>query len=113
MRLVSASFDTTAITWSLASGTADKVLRFHEGAVNCVAFLSDGRVATSGEDTRIAIWRPGDDKPTTVLRGHTAPVAALAVSLDGAWLASAAWDNTARLWPLAGGEPRVEAAAER
>jgi cytochrome c len=107
MRLVSASFDATAIIWSLASGTADKVLRFHEGAVNCVAFLSDGRLATSGEDTRIAIWRRGDDKPTTVLRGHTAPVAALAVSPDGAWLASAAWDNTARLWPLAGGEPRV------
>jgi cytochrome c len=82
-------------------------LRFHEGAVNCAVFLIDGRVATSGEDARIAIWRPGDDKPTAVLQGHSAPVVGLAVSPDGKLLASAAWDHTARLWPLAGGEPRV------
>jgi cytochrome c len=106
-RLVSASFDTTAIAWSLASGTAEKVLRFHEGAVNAVAFLKDGRMATAGEDARIAIWQPGANKPMTILSGHGAPIVALAVSPDGATLASAAWDNTARLWPLAGGEPRV------
>ena len=106
-QLASASFDTTAITWSLSSGTAQKVLRFHEGAVNAVAFLRDGRIATSGEDTRIAIWEPNGDKPVTVLQGHTAPVVSLAVSPDGTTLASASWDNTARLWPLAGGAPRV------
>jgi cytochrome c len=106
-RLASASFDTTAITWSLASGTAEKVLRFHEGAVNAVAVLQDGRVATSGEDARIAIWQPGQDKPAMVLQGHTAPVVGLAVSPDGKTLASASWDNTARLWPLAGGDTRV------
>ena len=106
-QLVSASFDTTAITWSLASGTAEKVLRFHEGAVNAVAVLQDGRIATSGEDARIAIWQPGQDQPATVLQGHTAPVVSLAVSPDGKTLASASWDNTARLWPLGGGTPRV------
>jgi len=106
-QLVSASFDTTAITWSLATGTAEKVLRFHEGAVNAVAVLQDGRIATSGEDARIAIWQPGQDKPATVLLGHTAPVVSLAVSPDGKTLASASWDNTARLWPLGGGTPRV------
>jgi cytochrome c len=31
----------------------------------------------------------------------------LAVSPDGKTLASASWDNTARLWPLGGGTPRV------
>ncbi|MBX9588345.1 MAG: c-type cytochrome [Hyphomonadaceae bacterium] len=106
-RLVSASFDTTAITWSLASGAAEKVLRFHEGSVISAVFLRDGRIATSGEDTRIAIWQPGQDNPAAVLQGHTAPVVSLAVSPDGKMLGSASWDNTARLWPLAGGEPRV------
>lgn len=106
-RLVSASFDTTAIMWSLASSTAEKVLRFHEGAVNAVVFLKDGRIATSGEDTRIAIWQQGGDKPVAVLQGHGAPVVSLAVSPDGKMLASASWDNTARLWPMAGGAPRV------
>jgi cytochrome c len=42
-----------------------------------------------------------------VLTGHEAPVVALAVSPDGTTLASASWDHTARLWPLAGGAPRV------
>lgn len=106
-RLVSASFDTTAITWSLASGIAEKVLRFHQGAVNAVVFLPDGRIATSGEDARIAIWQPSGGQPTAILEGHTAPVAALAVSPDGRTLASAGWDNTVRLWPLAGGAVRV------
>ena len=106
-RLVSGSFDTTAITWSLASGAAEKVLRFHAGAVNAVAFLQDGRMATSGEDARIAIWQLGGDKPAAVLEGHTAPVVNLAVSPDGKSLASASWDNTVRLWSLAGGAPRV------
>jgi cytochrome c len=106
-RSVSGSFDTTAIVWSLASGTAERVLRFHEGAVNAAVFLKDGRVATGGEDGRIAIWWPRHDKPVAVLQGHTAPVVGLAVAPDGATLASAGWDGTARLWPLAGGAPRV------
>ena len=104
---ISGSFDTSAIRWSLDKGAAVQVLRFHDGAVNAVALLRDGRAVTSGEDTRIAIWKPGETKPAAVLQGHKAPVVSLAVSPDGATLASASWDHTARLWPLAGGEPRV------
>ena len=48
-RAVSGSFDTTAIVWSLASGTAEKVLRFHDGAVNAVV-LPQGR--TDGDQRR-------------------------------------------------------------
>lgn len=106
-RLISASFDTTAIIWSLASGTAEAVLRFHEGAVNAAAVLKDGRVATGGEDGRIALWQPGQGQPAAVLQGHTAPIVSLAISADGRTLASASWDATARLWPLDGGAARV------
>jgi cytochrome c len=105
--VISGSFDTSAIRWSLERNAAEQVLRFHDGAVNAVAYLGDGRIATSGEDGRIALWRPGEPQPMTVLEGHTAPVVALAVSGDGSMLASASWDHTARLWPLAGGAPRV------
>ena len=83
------------------------MLRFHEGAVNAVAFLADGRVATSGEDASIAIWRPGETTPALVLKGHTAPVASLAVSPDGNTLASASWDSTVRLWSLRDGAVRI------
>jgi len=104
---ISGSFDTSAIRWSLQKNAAVEVLRFHDGAVNAVAFLDDGRVVTSGEDARIAIWTPGVPQPSAVLEGHAAPVVALAVSPDGTTLASASWDHTARLWSLNGVAPRV------
>jgi cytochrome c len=106
-RAVSGSFDTSAIRWSLTRNAAEQVLRFHDGSINAVAFLKDGRVATAGEDARIALWREGEQTPATLLEGHQAPVVALALSPDGSTLASASWDHTLRLWPLAGGAPRV------
>jgi cytochrome c len=105
--LMSGSFDTSAIRWSLARSAAEDVLRFHDGAVNAVVLLKDGAAATGGEDARIGIWNPGERMPRTVLEGHQAPVAALAVSGDGRFLASASWDHTARLWPVGGGAPRL------
>jgi cytochrome c len=104
---VSGSFDTSAIRWSLQSNTAVQVLRFHDGAVNAVVMLPDGRIATGGADGHIGIWQPGEQRPQIILEGHTAPVVALAVSPDGATIASASWDRTARVWPLSGGAPRV------
>jgi cytochrome c len=104
---ISGSFDSSAIRWSLKRNAALQVLRFHEGAVNAVAFLKDDRMATAGEDGRIALWRAGQERPERVLEGHQGPVVALAASPDGATIASASWDRTIRLWPLVGGAPRV------
>ena len=104
---VSGSFDTSAIRWSLNLNTAQQVLRLHDGAVNAVAYLRDGRVVTAGADARIAIWTPGQQQPDRILNGHSAPIASVAVSPDNTVLASASWDRTVRLWPLNGGEPRV------
>lgn len=104
---LSGSFDTSAIRWSLRRDVAEQVLRFHDGAVNAVTFLRDGRAVTAGADGRIAIWTAGKPEPDTILEGHKGPIAALAVSPDGATLASASWDRTIRLWPLAGGPPLV------
>lgn len=107
MMALSGSFDASAIRWSLRDNIAEEVLRLHEGAVNAVAILNDGRAATSGEDAIIGIWTPGNPVPDAILKGHEGPIAALAVSPDGAALASASWDRTVRLWPVAGGSPVV------
>ena len=104
---ISGSFDSTAIRWSLTRNAAEQVLRFHSDAVNAIAWLRDGRTATAGADGRIAIWTFGKAEPDAVLEGHTAPIVALAASPDGTTLASASWDHTVRLWPLAGGALRV------
>jgi cytochrome c len=105
--VVTGSFDTRAIVWSLRTGAAREVLLFHSGQVNAVAALPNGRFATAGADGRIAIWQLGQGTPARVLEGHAGPIAALAVSPDGSALASASWDASIRLWPLSGGEPRV------
>lgn len=105
--ILSGSFDTAAIRWSVTGQSAEQVLRFHADAVNAVLFLGDGRMATAGADGRIALWTTGRQQPDAILEGHTAPVVALAISPDGKTLASAAWDGTARLWPLSGGVGRV------
>jgi cytochrome c len=106
-RATSGSFDTSAIRWSLSRNVAEQVMRFHDGAVNAVAFLKDGRIVTAGADAHIAIWTAGQQQPDKVLDGHTGPVAGLAAFPDGHLLASASWDHSVRLWSLSGGAPRV------
>jgi cytochrome c len=104
---MSGSFDQSAILWDLDQGTALRVLRFHDGAVNAAAALPDGSFLTGGEDGRIALWRGGDANPARVIDSHAGPVAGLAVSPDGRLVASASWDGTARVTPLVGGDARV------
>ncbi|WP_065010869.1 hypothetical protein [Mesorhizobium sp. AA22] len=101
------SFDTKTIIWSLETGEARDVLLFHECEVSAVAVLPNGRFASAGADDRIALWQIGRGEPAQILEGHTGPVADLELSRDGSMLASASWDTTVRLWPLAGGLARV------
>lgn len=105
--LLSGSFDTAAIRWSLKTESAEQVLRFHSDAVNAVAFLKDGRMATAGADARIGIWTPGRPQPDQIFEGHRGPIVALGESPDGTRLASASWDHTVRVWSLADGTAQV------
>jgi cytochrome c len=105
--VLSGSFDTAAIRWSLKTESAEQVLRFHTNAVNAVAFLKDSRMATAGADARIAIWTTGRQRPDQVFEGHRAPIVSLAASPDGTKLASASWDHTVRIWSLNDGTQQV------
>jgi cytochrome c len=101
------SFDQSAIRWTLATATAEAVLRGHEGAVNAVIALPDGGFATAGDDGRILLWPPGSRSPAVTIQAGTAPVAALALAPGGSLLASAGWDGGLRLWSL-DGSPKGE-----
>lgn len=101
------SFDQSAILWDLARGSAVKVLRFHQGAVNAAVAVNGLGFATGGEDGRIALWRGDAAEPAQVIEGHKAAIAALAVSPEGGHLASASWDGSVRVTALADGSGRV------
>ena len=77
MTVLSGSFDTSAIRWSLRYNLAEQVLRLHESAVNAVAILNDGRGVTGGADALIGIWTPGKPVPDAILRGHEGPMSRL------------------------------------
>jgi len=104
---ISGSFDQSAIIWRLETGAALSMLRFHDGAVNAVAAMPNGRFVTAGEDGRIAIWKTGEPTPVQTFEEHSGPIVALAVSGDGEQIASASWDETASVRALTSGRSRV------
>ncbi|MCA3564851.1 MAG: c-type cytochrome [Methylocystis sp.] len=95
---ISGGLDTSVIRWSVEKETAEQVLRFHAGGITSVAALPDGWALSGGEDGRIALWKPGEARPATVLDGHKGPVSALAIAEGIGGIASASWDGTARVW---------------
>jgi cytochrome c len=104
---MSGSFDQSAIMWRIETGTALAVLRFHDGAVNAVAAMSNGRFVSAGEDGRIAIWKMGDPNPVQTFHEHDGPIVALAISPDQREIASASWDETASVRSLTTGDTKI------
>src|SRR5258708_12326652 len=72
--LMSGSFDTSAIRWSIERSAAEDVLRFHDGAVNPVVLLKDGAAATGGDSSRLPTWHPPDPMPRPVPQAHPPPL---------------------------------------
>ncbi len=100
---ISGGFDQSAIVWDLVANRARRILRVHEGSVNAVAALPDGRFLTAGEDGRVAVWAQGSNQPARIDKAHDAPIAALAVDAQRGLYATGGWDEAARLFSLADG----------
>ncbi len=93
--VASASFDNSVGRWRNRS---PQWLEGHAAAVIDLIFLPDGRIASGADDFSIWLWEGSDGRE---LGRHKGKVTDLAASPDGAFLASASWDGTVGLWPLA------------
>jgi WD40 repeat protein/serine/threonine protein kinase len=105
--LASASWDRTIKLWDTATWKLLHDLRDPTGAVQCVAFGRDRRLAWGSTDGTVKVW-DGPGTETQVLRGHTSWVQGVAFSPDGQWIASASLDGTVKIWP-APPEPKAPA----
>ncbi|MCK0149728.1 c-type cytochrome [Marivita sp. S6314] len=102
-QIATVSFDNAVGLWSNGSPLW---LDGHEAAVNAVVFGPDGAIYSAGDDFVIRTWSP-DGEAVATLTGHKGKIVSLALSPDGAWLASASWDGTVGLWPTQGGAPTM------
>ncbi|MCV6596868.1 MAG: hypothetical protein OIF40_07275 [Mangrovicoccus sp.] len=102
-RALTASFDYSLILWDLSAQPARILHRLlgHDGAVNDVAFLPPpGGAVSVGDDGQVILWDLEKGSPKTVIPGAPVKMLDIAISPDGRWAASSAWDNSARLYDL-------------
>ncbi len=105
-RLATASSDSTARIWDVATGREQVVLRGHGKAVNSVAFNADGRrVLTASEDGTARLWDAGRGRELARLEGHDGGVRSAAFAPDGAVILTYGDDRTVRLWDGSDGRP--------
>jgi len=110
-RLACADSGQTIHLWDLASHRDLRVFRRFEGEVRCLAFSADGQeLASAGSDRVVHLWRTdsaADEAEERLARGEGAlPGGAelrtsLAVSADGARLASLCPGKGVRVWDVA------------
>jgi WD40 repeat protein/tRNA A-37 threonylcarbamoyl transferase component Bud32 len=88
----------TVTLWDLSRPGTRVTLNGHKGAVNAMAFSSDGKtLATGALDQTVRLWDVAERRERAVLREHVGILRALAFSPNGKTLASAGDDRVIRL----------------
>lgn len=100
-RCVTGSRDGRLRVFDLHTGEVVKQTLAHEGGVDGLAVLGDGRIVTSGRDQRVAVWQPSATPATDAkLDANVSAVAAL--GSDAAVIGTT--NGRVRLWRIANDE---------
>jgi len=79
-----------------------RVDEFHAGPVSCVDMRADGMLASGGYDASVLLWSAAGRRLAR-FSGHGALVNGVCFAPDGARIASASSDHTARVWDVESG----------
>ncbi len=103
-RLLSTSFDYTALVWtqpvSHSGATPPLRLTGHNAAVNDARFLPGNRAVTVSDDSDLILWDLASGEVVRRYSGRGEKVLGLDVSADGRYAAVASWENEARIYDL-------------
>ncbi len=118
--LATGSWDKTVKLWDTATGKEKATLEGHAFQVLSLAFAADGKTLAVGTGRwsdpaptgspnggDIKLWDVATHQEIGSLEGHTDRVFTLAFARDGGLLVSAGWDQTIRLWDVAGRKERA------
>ncbi len=107
--LASGSWDELIKLWDLEAGTLLHNLTEHHASVRSLAISADSQTLVSGSfDQTIKLWHLPDGAVTKTIAA-TEPIAAIALSPNGKFLASTGDDGRIEIWSMAGGTIIAEA----
>ncbi|MER8823051.1 caspase family protein [Mesorhizobium sp. M0991] len=70
------------------SGASIRTFKGQSGAINAVLFRPDSTFVTAGDDGKILVWNPDEEKPIRTIQDDGVPVWGISLSPDGIKLAS-------------------------
>jgi WD40 repeat protein len=111
--LASGSRDETIELWNLETGTLLRNLSQHQASVRSLAIAPDSKTLISGSfDQTIILWGlPEGIVAKTMIDQE--PIAAIALSTDGSFLASTGDDGIVKIWSLATGIKLAESSGNQ
>jgi transcriptional regulator with XRE-family HTH domain/DNA-binding beta-propeller fold protein YncE len=107
-QMATVSVDGSAKVWDLATGEVILTVPTHVtenlASTGAVFSLDDQHLLTISNDNTATLWEVATGNVRFTLKGHTAPVTAVAISPDGKLFATVSDDKTVKLWEAATGQ---------
>lgn len=105
--ILSAGVDRVVKIWNIVgkdSVAVYQTLKGPRGGIENLTLSSDGQiVAAASRDKSVYVWNAQDGKFRYELKGHTAPVWAVAIAPNKQFIVSGGTDKSVRIWSLTNG----------